>query len=438
MTDGNTTNQASQSTDNTINSPSLEDTIRASVSEVTEGASNDSEPSSSSVPSDSGGAENSATETISQAASDRPRDERGRFTTADSPADPAAGTTTEADIKAARDEVARRARPTTAKASPAQASQEDTSQPGKARTRPEAVQELPGQQQQQPKRLSPPERWPVESKEEFHKLPPVAQKEVLSFWNGIESHTTKLWQDLNREVDQNREVNEIVAHYLPGWNVKGITKAQAIAELCAAQDYLIKSPIEGVARIMQKTGVTLEQLEDFASGGGARASQSQQGQVSSQLTADEVRRIIQESLQQQTAHGELESARAEVVAVRDELDSEGRYKYPELHDASYIERVKPLVEDIRRTQPGISWAEATKKGVNTLRILEGRAPSINGSPSPSNPRLSRENEIASVRAASVSVRGRGGAAPKIAVAKPGESIEESLRTTIASLSQNSH
>ena len=283
-------------------------------------------------------------------------------------------------------------------------------------------------EEESPPAIEPPARFPVEKKEWFNRQPREVQEEAIKGWNEIESHTTKLWQELNRKGARYSQLEQVMNHYTPQWNLKGITDVQAMAELCAAQDLLIKDPEGGADLLLKRIGVTPEQLI-ARRGQNGHVQQYQQQPQQNLLTAEQVEEIIERKNRQSQEHYAVNSAASEIEQVRRETEADGRYKYPELWDAEYLQRVKPLVEVTRKTQPQVSWAEATKRAVHTLRIHEGKI----GSPSSYDPRLSQEQEIAKAKAASVSIRGRGNPAiPSITQGKPGESVEDSVRAVFGS------
>lgn len=294
------------------------------------------------------------------------------------------------------------------------------------------------------KKLEAPQSWPTEKKEWFNRQAPEAQEELVRDWNGIQGHTTKLWQDLNRNIDRYRHLDQVITHYMPGWNLRGMSDVQAVAELCATQDLLLKDRVAGCDLLLQKTGTSLEELQAYRQGAPRQVQQrSNTQQNSNGLNPEDVRKIVLESLngaQEQTAN---QAAIAELTALRNETNPDGRYKYPELWgndsqsnfwNAGYVQRVQPLVDSIQKTKPGIPIVEATKQAINWLRNLDGNT---NGSPSLNGQRLSQEQELAKIKTASSSVRGRGnGAIPRTTRAKPGESLEDTIRSTMAGLRQN--
>lgn len=287
-------------------------------------------------------------------------------------------------------------------------------------------------------KLLPPQRWPLESKEAFNKLPDVAKKEVIDFWQGIEGNTTKLWQDLNREKQRYTEVNHIVDHYMPKWGVKGLTPQAAVTEMFAMQDQIISDPLNAYSLMLSKSGITPEQLIEHRDGGNNVVQVPQQNITNQQnnfLTKDDLFRTMEEIERAKREQAEVDSAASEIRALQQEVGPDGRYIYPELQPEN-ITRVQPLVDSIMKTQQGVSFTEATKRAVQTIRLLDGTA----SSPSQTASRLPTPNQsenINKIKAASVSVSGRGAASkPQFGEADENESLEDSIRRTVYGLTKN--
>lgn len=283
----------------------------------------------------------------------------------------------------------------------------------------------------QSQRIEPPARWPVAKKEWFNKQPKEAQEEISKGWNEIESHATKVFQEAAREKQSAANVNKILSHYRSEWGLKGITDEQAIAELCATQDNINKNPVETIALIMKKRGVSPQALANYLSGNGETRQMSNLPPEFNELTKTVKELKDSLSSREQAFHEQqLQQAVAEVEGVMRETNAQGQYLYPELWEETYRERAKPLVEDLRKTH-GLSWSEATRKAINVIRQIDGRpSPSSNGS------RLSTRDELQKVKAASVSIKSRGSATiPTRTPAKAGESVRETLERTYAELSR---
>jgi len=274
--------------------------------------------------------------------------------------------------------------------------------------------------------IQPPARFPVDKKEWFLKQPREAQEEISKMIADQEAQSTKVWQDANREKARYEDVNKVINHYLPQWNLNGLTEGQVIRELCGVQDIFAKQgPIAGCLTILQKNGVTPEQLYQASQNGNAQPqAQPSQSPQNGGLTEEKLVQLLNQREAQTQQRQVVTQAEQEFRAAQNEMTPDGRYAYPELHDDNYIERAKPFVSDLRKTQPNIPWGEAFKRVVQQLRVFDGK---YTGSPSAaSSPKLPT-NDIQRVKNASVSVRGRGNPAiPNSAIAKRGESLDDSI------------
>ena len=285
---------------------------------------------------------------------------------------------------------------------------------------------------QQEEVLHPPQRWTLEKKEEFNKLPPIAKKEVLDFWNGIEGHSTKLFQEVNRQKQELGSTLDVIQRYERDWHSQGFTTPQMLAELAGTREMLRTKPMESLDLLHQKLGITPEQLYEYRqqreSGQPAQRQQltAQQFDESKYLTIDKLPQILQNYQQQSIAQQEYQNGVNGVQEMVNEVQG-GRYVWPELHDNLTIERLKPLADSFKKTQPSITWAEATKQAIAFDRFQKNQG---QGSPSFNSARLPTQQPdiIQRARQASAaSVRGRGN--PQIAAGKlpENESIEDSLR-----------
>lgn len=278
-------------------------------------------------------------------------------------------------------------------------------------------------------KIQPSQDWDVKLKEEFNALPKAVQQRSLDFYNGIKGNATKALQELNREKTKHAEVNEIVDFYLPRWGMQGQSAGQVARELFAAQEVLLKDPAYGIATLIQKLKVDYDainaHLEGKAPAQKQQVVEQQFQQPNSPLTEDQLFAKFQAWKQQESQQSEIQTARAQVAKLTNLTGLNGQYVYPELHIPEDIERLKPLVDDIRESQPDISWEDATKEAVLDLRALKARR---SGTPSPNVSRLPTQEQIQRARQASAaSVRGRGNATAATNKLPESESIEESLR-----------
>jgi hypothetical protein len=224
-------------------------------------------------------------------------------------------------------------------------------------------------------KLEPPTRWTVEAKEWFNKQPTEYKREIVRQNSDFESHSTKLWQEINRQKSRYDGIDQIVKKYGEEWNLKGVSDVAAIAELAATEQALRKDPEGTLARLIKALRVDPEKLLGKVTG---KESASENNSASPEVLAlraelNEIKNWKQ-GLASNYENQAAESVAQEIREVQNLQDSNGRYIYPQLHDSDFLARVKPFVTAAKEAQPGISWGEATKRGYQALQ-------SINGSPS---------------------------------------------------------
>ena len=291
--------------------------------------------------------------------------------------------------------------------------------------------DVPGKPQKQT--IDPPDDWDVKLKEQFNGLDPVTKQRSREFWDGMKGNATKAMQEIHRTKDEvvrekqrYSEVNEVVDHYLPRWNMQGHSAGQVAREMFAAQEVLMRDPALAIATLIKNMRVDYDAINSHLDGSAPNTFSAPQNipqqQAPQGLTEERIVEILEERERQRQISTEVTSAQSEIAALKNQTSHDGRtYLYPELHSQDDIERLKPLVDNIRKTQPGISWTNAA-----ILAIQKDRYNPSLGSPSSNVSRLPNQQEIQRARAASVSVRGRGNAViPNGALPKE-ESVEESL------------
>ena len=285
------------------------------------------------------------------------------------------------------------------------------------------------------KTYEPPLRLSPADKELFAKLPPEGQRWTAEAIQNLEGHYTKRLQDLSRYEQRYGSLAEVEQTYRPHLDKHGLDFAAGTRQLWAVHHEIAENKMQGLSNMLRRNGVTPEDLYRYQQGGGHQQHQPQQnyGQPqSTPLTHETVEQIIAARLQAVQEQQALQQEAQALETLRHEKSADGRYLYPELwdnqaHENGYwnigtIQRVKPLVESLRKTQQGMSLTEATKKAISALRALDGTP----GSPSPAQgPRLSQQEQVAKVRAASVSVKSRGnGAIPTTGKAPKGSSVRD--------------
>lgn len=299
----------------------------------------------------------------------------------------------------------------------------------------EATPQQTDTQSQQQAEIEPIHYWTVETKEWFNKQPGEYKKQLIKEAKEREAHTTKLWQNLQRQNQRYSGIDQVIQHYAPKWHEKGFDEVTALRQLAAHYDNLESNPLQAIYNVMAQKGLSLDDLHNFVQTGGQIPQQNYPSQQDSVLRSEvEQLKSIILGAQQEQAQAVVSSAVSEINTLRNEKTQDGRYKYPKLWDSQYLTRVQPLVEQVRQTYPGITWRDATLKAHQAIEAWEGNL----GSPSPNNTKLSQSQELQRAKQASVSVRSRGSAqiTPVVHKPKPKEKIEDSIRASIAQMEAN--
>lgn len=289
------------------------------------------------------------------------------------------------------------------------------------------LEQAPEAPKQQLQKLDPPEQWSVEDKEYFNKQDPVWQRNALKWFTEARSNATKLAQELYQRRKPYEEIEKVAERYVKDWGRSGLTPTQGIIQALSFYNDLLTNRSQALAHLQEITGMSPEQFFN------TQAPQQQAGPpaVPAHLTEQGLRSMIETVLGQSSQQQAVYQAQAEVDQVRRQVDPmTGKYLYPELHDPAHTRGLETLVEDLRRTEPGISWAEATKRAIHVRRMLQGQQ--SQSGPLPNSEQLDR------ARAAAVSVKSRGNSStPTLNIAKAGESVAESARI-VAAMFNNSN
>lgn len=223
--------------------------------------------------------------------------------------------------------------------------------------------------------LSPPARLNAKEKEVFNNLPKGLKRAYHRAIRDTEATFTKAQMELVPKLREYQTIDEVVSPFLSEWASQGVSKSQAIAQLVGTHAAL-KDPNQKVGKfkwLMQNCGIRPEDLlEDGAQHTGATLENDPRYQALLQEVTslrNQVYPILnnytqaQEAAEAQAVNGAL----AEMQAVRDERDAAGRYLYPHLHDADFLNnKARPLVSVLVETTPGLGYGEALRRAHDIL------------------------------------------------------------------------
>ena len=291
--------------------------------------------------------------------------------------------------------------------------------------------------------LLPPERLKAQEKEMFKNLPKSLKKAFNRSVSELEGSMTRANQEASRRIQlaesQSSGIIEAIRPYLTEWGEQGFTAQSAIAALAASHAKLTNPKTSKQA--YEELGRNLGIVTGAPSQNG---EQNHEVDISNHPVVKELKSQLQ-GLQQKyepvllnhqrqvdAQHQNIASSIVEEIsAIREETDASGRYLYPELHDDEILlNTVKPLVSAIVGNVRGISYGEATRRAIATLR---GEAPRNSYNPNQTRLPTNNNNQRIEDRAsrAALLARGRlGGGASSNGLGEPPPEALGSARDTV--------
>lgn len=278
---------------------------------------------------------------------------------------------------------------------------------------------------------TPPTDWTAEAKEEFRKLPKVAQKEIARVATQYEKYRK---QTINQVTERERElqakekeidsIRTTVARFLPVWGKQGLTPESALMEICTFYADLLKDPDAALEDVAKKVGRRI-QIE------GRKSAQAQDPilqQVLERVNNIEKSTNSSRQAQQTQYQQQLVSSIDEAFeSLKEQVNSADRYMYPDMHDESFVKNdLEPLVIGLARANPNLSWQENIKRSY----IAAGGRVIPNASPTTT--KLNGTNRAAQRAATSISGMGDSAASADVPFIR-GESVEDTVRRTVAAM-----
>ncbi len=289
---------------------------------------------------------------------------------------------------------------------------------------PEPIKRGPGRPPKED--IPPPARFSAAEKEEFARLKMPQKRAIARMVENHEAAFTRAQQQYAKAANEARSVMEAVQPYVTKWGQRGFTVPAAIAALAAAQERLTdpNTAYDAWLQLGQEIGVDISSLQKQGQGS-AQGSQLPDISRHPQFLALQQQlqgvQSFQQQLQAQQQGARVSSIVEELSAVREEKDAYGRYLFPKLHDADFLDSVKPLVEAIAGNVPGISYAEALKRAYYTIEGNSGNQQQP--------ARLPAQGRTAPTGA--ISVRGRSAPVQTTGPTEiPPEAIQGSARDTV--------
>jgi hypothetical protein len=316
---------------------------------------------------------------------------------------------------------------------PEQESNNQESQEVQSSETPKRGRGRPRKEPEQPvESVDPPADWDAEGKETFRELPAVAQKQIKRIADEYQkwrrqnaSEQTRVVKEYQSKAEELEPALRVVRGFLPRWAAEGMTPEAALSKLAAFNELAIKDPDTALEQLAAATGRQIEIKN--------RQTQSQpQNNSLTQRPIDvnaEVERVINARIQQAQVQTLAQAIDDAHNSLKNEVNGLGRYSYPDFHNPQFESDLVPLVERILGSNPDLDPKEAIRRAyiASGGRYFGGNTQ--NGATT-TRPVGTNRNNLAAARRAATSVSGSfGGNSAQIPEARPGESVEETVKRT---------
>jgi len=233
-------------------------------------------------------------------------------------------------------------------------------------------------EQSEPEVIRPPDRFNVKEKEIFNRAPKELQRALVDMVKGQQAQFTKTTQEAAQAKQEAAHIVEAVRPFLasnPDLMKRGYTESKVVAELIGTYQKL-RNPETKFSEWLSmgsQIGVDTDLIEEI------KEAMDDDGDYGS-MPNPEVASLQQQvsALQSKldgTERAKLESKTQSIVkefhSVKDEQNADGTYKYPKLHDNSFIKQVEPLVLQALKNSPGIGYADALRNAYHAYHAMTG-------------------------------------------------------------------
>jgi hypothetical protein len=233
--------------------------------------------------------------------------------------------------------------------------------------------------------LSPPERLKAHEKQMFNNLPKGLKRAYNRSVKELEAMGTGRAQEIAKKESRYKEIEEVIDPLVIEWGEMGLSPAQGMRELVAAQKRLTHPDMsereKAFQRMAQGCGIDLARLGNPQQ----QATNSSVPDISNhptvvalnqQLThlrsmVEPINNNFTQSLQQQQQQAQSQNT-ADMESVRDEIDPRtGNYVRPDLHDEEFIRKIGSSVAALQKAAwevgDKISAGEALKRVHDSLK-----------------------------------------------------------------------
>jgi hypothetical protein len=202
--------------------------------------------------------------------------------------------------------------------------------------------------------IDPPTFWNKEEKAVFSTLPRAVQEVVSRRERERDLGVDRKISEANLLKQKLSALDDVIAPHRQNWALNGIDEVQAIRQLIAAQEFLTKDPVAGLAHIAKSYGLSLADLAQV--GKQTNNVDPHVAAVAQQVAAltNELKR--RDEAQSAQVLNDIDSTIQKFAEAKDEA---GGLAHP--HFEAVADKIAVLVGQIRRQRPELSHAEVLKQ-----------------------------------------------------------------------------
>lgn len=267
--------------------------------------------------------------------------------------------------------------------------------------------------------IAPPYSWTADQKEHFSQLPREMQQYIIKREQERESFVGRKSQEVSAIKERYQAVDRIVEQYGDVFQRSGVDPYFGLEQLVAAQRYLDKDPIGALQAIAQSYGIDLSQL---ANGSAHSVQQQQQAAPQYNPLVPELNAIQAKlaAIEQEKMAQQWHSQVAEVNAFANEMDANGKLIRPYMADVN--EQLTDEIRILRERNPHAPAREILQQAYDAAcwKNPEVRSKLIEAQRQPQI----QAQRVQQARLAGSSVRGAPGASTL--AAGSGSSVRDAL------------
>ncbi|WP_417790630.1 hypothetical protein [Terasakiella pusilla] len=199
-----------------------------------------------------------------------------------------------------------------------------------------------------------PQDWPDDLKAKVAAMPTDAQAAFIENTKNFQADYTRKTQAIAEERKQYEQFEQVLGPHRQAWRQAGISEAQAVHNLLAAESYLNRNPQEGLRKLAEHYGVDFSALAD-----GQEAVNPEMAALRQEL--HQLRGYVTESqrTQQEQASASLVN---QIETFATEKDASGNPKHP--HFDTLRERMGALItagqaKDLTDAYEQAAWLDPT-------------------------------------------------------------------------------